>query len=59
MERKHFLIITSVLAWIFGLTMMFAPEKMVGNLTVETNTAVNPSFPGLSDISISVRRHAI
>jgi hypothetical protein len=40
MKRNHFMLITAIIAWIFGLTMMFAPDKMMDNLTVETNTAV-------------------
>lgn len=42
MKRSLFLLISALLAWLFGITMMFAPEKMLANLTAGTGTATEP-----------------
>lgn len=37
MQRRHFLLIAGILACCFGLTMLGAPDQMIGNMTTSTN----------------------
>jgi hypothetical protein len=41
MKRNHFLALSAVLAWIFSITMMLAPDKMLGGLGVAVADSTN------------------
>jgi hypothetical protein len=56
MKRHHFIIISALLAWLFGLTMILAPDKMLSNLALGTTPATNlvMQWVGIGLVSIGV-----